>query len=220
MDFIEANEYFGTWAPGSAADAARYLDEIHAAFPGKPIVISEYGYCACTADRPEGDEHRMEILRTHDLAIRSREYTAGAIFFCYNDYRTHGGYRGIGALKQNPHGVVDVYGKAKASYELLRQQSSPIEFLSVENHLNTFQLQLKTRGTLPAYTLRQYKLRGIFYGDGEIPIEFQEADLPDLLPGADVSLELKFSQSSTPVSIEFYVVRPTGFPAYSLQWKP
>src|SRR5260370_25530839 len=87
MDFIEANEYFGTWAPGSAADAVRYLDEIHAAFPGKPIVISEYGYCACTADRPEGDEHRMEILRTHDLAIRSEECTARAIFFCYNDYR-------------------------------------------------------------------------------------------------------------------------------------
>ena len=33
----------------------------------------------------------MAILRTHDLAIRSREYTAGAIFFCYNDYRTHVG---------------------------------------------------------------------------------------------------------------------------------
>lgn len=65
---------------GSAADAARYLDKIHAAFPSKPVVISEYGYCACTEDRPEGDEHRVEILRTHDLAIRSREYTAGAIF--------------------------------------------------------------------------------------------------------------------------------------------
>ena len=26
----------------------RSLDEIHAAFPDKPIVISEYGYCACT----------------------------------------------------------------------------------------------------------------------------------------------------------------------------
>ena len=123
MDFIEANEYFGTWAPGSAADAARYLDEIHTAFPGKPIVISEYGYCSCTPDRPEGDEHRMEILRTHDLAvtIRSREYTAGAIFFCYNDYRTHVGDRGSGVLKQRVHGVVDVYGAKKQSYELLRR---------------------------------------------------------------------------------------------------
>jgi beta-glucuronidase len=69
MDFIEANEYFGTWAPGSAEDAARYLDGIHAAFPGKPIVISEYGYCASTEDRPEGDEHRVEILRAHPVRL-------------------------------------------------------------------------------------------------------------------------------------------------------
>jgi len=145
MDFIEANEYFGTWAPGSAADAAHYLDKIHAAFPGKPIVISEYGYCACTPERPEGDEHRMEILRTHDLAIRSREYTAGAIFFCYNDYRTHAGNRGTRVLKQNVHGVVDVYGVKKQSYELLRRESSPIESLSLENHLNTLQVILTRR---------------------------------------------------------------------------
>ena len=71
MDFIECNEYFGSWYPGGARGAvARNLDEIHAAFPDKPIVISEYGYCACTADRPEGDERRREILRTHDAVFR------------------------------------------------------------------------------------------------------------------------------------------------------
>jgi len=48
-----------------------------------PVVISEYGYCACTEDRPEGDEHRIEILRSHDAAIRSKDFVAGAIFFCY-----------------------------------------------------------------------------------------------------------------------------------------
>src|SRR6202140_1563435 len=157
MDFIEANEYFGIWAPGSAADAARYLDKIHAAFPGKPIVISEYGYCACTADRPEGAKHRMEILRTHDLALRSRESTAGAIFFCYNAYRTHVGDRGTGSLKQRVHGVVDVYGAKKQSYALLRRESSSIESVSLENHLNTFQVILRTRGDVPMYTLRGYK---------------------------------------------------------------
>jgi beta-galactosidase len=220
MDFIEANEYFGTWAPGSAADAVRYLDEIHAAFPGKPIVISEYGYCACTADRPEGDEHRMEILRTHDLAIRSREYTAGAIFFCYNDYRTHVGDRGTGSLKQRVHGVVDVYGAKKQSYELLRRESSPIESLSLENHLNTFQVILRTRGGVPMYTLRGYKLCGTFYGQGDIPVELQEVEISELPPASSARLEVKFSQSDVPTCIRFDVVRPTGFSAYSLEWKP
>jgi beta-galactosidase len=220
MDFIEANEYFGTWAPGSAADAVRYLDQIHAAFPGKPIVISEYGYCACTADRPEGDEHRMEILRTHDLAIRSREYTAGAIFFCYNDYRTHLGDRGTGVLKQNVHGVVDVYGAKKQSYELLRRESSPIESLSLENHLNVFQVTLRTRGDVPVYTLRGYKLCSTFYGQGDIPVELQEVEIPELPPASLARLEVKFTRSEVPTCIRFDVMRPTGFSAYSQEWKP
>jgi len=220
MDFIEANEYFGTWAPGSAADAARYLDEIRTAFPAKPIVISEYGYCACTPDRPEGDEHRMEILRTHDLAIRSREYTAGAIFFCYNDYRTHVGDRGTGVLKQRVHGVVDVYGSKKLSYELLRRESSPIESLSLENHLNALQVILRTRGDVPMYTLRGYKLCGTFYGQGDIPVELQEVEISDLPPASSARLEVKFIQSEVPTRIRFDVMRPTGFSAYSLEWKP
>jgi beta-glucuronidase len=220
MDFIEANEYFGTWAPGSAADAARYLDEIHTAFPAKPIVISEYGYCACTPDRPEGDEHRIEILRTHDLAIRSREYTAGAIFFCYNDYRTHVGDRGTGVLKQRVHGVVDVYGAKKQSYELLRRESSPIESLSLENHLNVLQVILRTRGDVPMYTLRGYKLCSTFYGQGDIPVELQEVEIPDLPPASSARLEVKFIQSEVPTRIRFDVMRPTGFSAYSLEWKP
>jgi beta-glucuronidase len=220
MDFIEANEYFGTWAPGSAADAARYLDEIHTAFPGKPIVISEYGYCACTPERPEGDEHRMEILRTHDLAIRSREYTAGAIFFCYNDYRTHVGDRGTGVLKQRVHGVVDVYGSKKLSYELLRRESSPIESLSLDNHLNALQVILRTRGDVPMYTLRGYKLCGTFYGQGDIPVELQEVEISDLPPASSARLEVKFIQSEVPTRIRFDVMRPTGFSAYSLEWKP
>jgi beta-glucuronidase len=220
MDFIEANEYFGTWAPGSAADAARYLDEIHTAFPGKPVVISEYGYCSCTPDRPEGDEHRMEILRTHDLAIRSREYTAGAIFFCYNDYRTHVGDRGSGVLKQRVHGVVDVYGAKKQSYELLRRESSPIESLSLENHLNALQVILRARGDVPMYTLRGYKLCGTFYGQGDIPVELQEVEIPDLPPASSARLEVKFMQSELPTRIRLDVMRPTGFSAYSLEWKP
>ncbi len=107
MDFIETNEYFGTWHGGDTRALDKHLDTLHQTFPGKPIVISEYGYCACTPDRPEGDGHRIEILRTHDDVIRSKDFVGGAIFFCYNDYRTHMGDRGLGALQQRVHEVVE-----------------------------------------------------------------------------------------------------------------
>ncbi|MGA8068941.1 MAG: glycoside hydrolase family 2 TIM barrel-domain containing protein [Terriglobales bacterium] len=220
MDFIETNEYFGSWEPGSPEDLARHLEDLHAAFPGKPLVISEYGYCACTEDRPEGDERRTEILRAHDGVIRSKDYMGGAIFFCYNDYRTHVGDRGVGALKQRVHGVVDLYGRPKRSYEVLRVESSPIELVTVENRRNAFSLLVRTRHETPRYTLRHYKLRGVLYGQGDIPVEKQDANLPEIGPGAEVRIELPFAESITPVRVRFDVLRPGDVSAYSLDWKP
>jgi beta-galactosidase len=220
MDFIEANEYYGTWVPGTAEDAGRYLDEIHAAFPGKPIVVSEYGYCACTPERPEGDEKRTEILRSHDAAIRSRDFVGGAIFFCYNDYRTHVGDRGLGSLQQRVHGVVDLYGARKASYDLLRRESSPIESLTVKNHGNRFEVIIKVRRDLPMYSLRGYKLRGLFFGEGDVPVERRELELPVAAPGSETRLELVFTQPETPLHVQIDVLRPTSFSAYSVDWKP
>jgi beta-glucuronidase len=218
MDFIECNEYFGSWYPGDAAAMGRNVDEIHAAFPDKPIVISEYGYCACTAERPEGDARRREIMRTHDAALKERDYIAGLIFFCYNDYRTHVGDRGMGVLRQRVHGVVDLFGHAKPSYELLRAESSPIESLNIEGHPGNFEVTLKTSKTVPAYKLLAYKLRGVYYGYGDIPVEQQEIALPELIPGQEIKLKIAFAEDH-PEYIRFDVLRATGFSAYSQIWK-
>ncbi len=220
MDIIEANEYFGTWYPGTPESMAKHLDDLHAAFPGKPVVISEYGYCACIKERPEGDEHRMEDLRSHDAVFRSKDFVAGAIFFCYSDYRSHVGYSGVGALRQNVHGVVDLCGAQKASYEVLRGELSSIESLTVENHLNAFHLRLKTRHDVPMYTLRGYKLRGTFYGEGDTPVERREVELPEIASGSETSVDLTFSQSDVPLHVKFDILRPTGFSAHSRNWKP
>ena len=110
MDFIEWNEYYETWYGGTPMDMRRNLEMIHHAFPDKPVVISEYGYCACTSDRPENDERRAAILAGHNRVFRDFPWVGGLIFFDYNDYRTHLGDKGLGVLKQRVHGVVDVLG--------------------------------------------------------------------------------------------------------------
>jgi beta-glucuronidase len=219
MDFIEWNEYYESWYPGTPDDLRRNLEEIHQAFPDKPIVISEYGYCACTADRPEGDTRRIQILRDHTRVCREAKYVGGLIFFCYNDYRTHIGDQGTGVMKQRIHGVVDLLGDRKPSYAILRDESSPIESLHCSGNPSSFTVTVRTRNSIPAYKLTGYRLRGILYGFANIPLECREASLPVLAPGQLLSIPLQFKEKGA-TRVEFDAVRPTGFSAITSVWMP
>jgi len=219
MDFIECNEYFESWAPGTPDDLRRSLQQIHQAFPDKPIVISEYGWCACVPERPEGDARRIEILRDHNRVFRELDFIAGLIFFCYNDYRTHVGDKGSAATKQRVHGVVDLYGNRKASYEVLRRESSPIESFHVSGQPGAFTITLRIRNTIPAHRITGYTVRGVLYGYGEIPLERHLVEVPALAPGDHAGIKMQFTEES-PLKIVFDVLRPTAFSAYTYIWNP
>jgi beta-glucuronidase len=219
MDFIMWNEYYESWRKGSVEDMKRNLEEIHRAFPEKTIVISEYGYCECRPEFLGGDVRRVEILREHTNAYRESDYVGGAILFSYNDYRTHMGDKGIGALRQRVHGVVDLYGKRKPSFEALRQESSPVERLSVAAEGSKLTATVVTRRDLPAYTLNGYALRWIVYAHGNLPMEEHQVRLPPLAPGQQATVFLNF-QEKTPERVRADIVRPTGFSALTAEWEP
>jgi len=126
----------------------------------------------------------------------------------------------VGPLPQRVHGVVEVYGAKKMSHEVLRRESSPIALLTVEHDRNKFQVLITTRRDLPLYTLRGYKLRGLFFSEGNIAVERQEMEVPDVAPGRETKLELAFTQSEAPMHVQIDVIRPTSFSAYTLDWKP
>jgi beta-glucuronidase len=217
MDFVEWNEYYESWYGGNVEDVRRNLERIHRAFPDKAIVISEYGYCACTPERPEGDDRRIDILREHTKAYREHDYVGGLIFFCYNDYRTHIGDKGLGALKQRVHGVVDVYGRRKPSFEVLARESSPIESGTLTGPPAAMTAAIRTRAVLPAYSLAGYVLRWIVRDSTDVPIEQHETVLPRLAPGTELTVKMPI-ESAAPSRVQIDVVRPTGFPAWSAGW--
>ncbi len=218
MDFIETNEYFGTWQEGTPADLNLHLKSLRMTFPDKPIVISEYGYCACAAEIPENDQSRIEILRSHNTIVRGGTPVSGAIFFCYNDYRTHIGDHGSGPLRQRFSGVVDLLGARKPSFDALRSESSPVLELSAARAGNRFDLRLRSRDRLPKYSMRGYRLLGTAYGSAGRPINQQEIELALIEPGSEVMVALTFDSVSEVSHIVFDVLRPTGHSAYSLKW--
>jgi beta-galactosidase len=219
LDFISWNEYYESWYGGNVDSIRRNLEAIHQAFPSKPIVVSEYGYCECAPDRLGGDARRIEILRDHTGVFRACEYVAGAIFFDYNDYRTHMGDKGFDVLKQRVHGVVDVYGERKPSFEALREESSPIGELKVSINGRWITASILTRVDLPAYTVEGYTMRAIVYGFGDLPMEETSVPLPKMAPGEGVMQEVAFEEKSAR-GIRVDVLRPTGFSAATAWWKP
>jgi beta-glucuronidase len=214
MDFIAWNEYYETWYGGDLGAMRDNLEAIHRAFPEKPLVISEYGYCACTADRPEDDARRARILETHNAVFRDYPWIGGFIFFDYNDYRTHMGNKGAGVFKQRVHGAVDVFGVRKPSFDVLRRESSPVASLEIRPGDGDIVAVVRTRGDLPAYTIRGYRLRWTVFGTGGIPLERGEAVLPDLAPGELAEIPVRpTTKDIGRIAVE--VVRPTGFSAAS-----
>ncbi len=219
LDFISFNEYYESWHKGDVHTLRANLEAIHKAFPAKPIVISEYGFCECSPDHVGGDARRIEILKDHTKVLRELEYVSGAIFFCYNDYRTHMGDKGIGALQQRVHGVVDLYGQRKPSFAALRTESCPFAELTVSINGRWVTASMMTRTDLPSYPVEGYTMRCIMYGFGDLPMEVSSGALPRLMPGEGIIQELAFEEKS-PKRIRVDLLRPTGHSAITTWWTP
>ena len=217
FDFISTNEYYGSWAPGGPSDVRAHLDRIRKAFPNKPVVVSEYGWCECQPTIKPGDENRVDIVNSHTEVFREFSEVATAIYFDYNDYRTLVGDKGKGAMRQRVHGVVDLYGAPKGSFEALRLQCSPIEAISIRKSADfEFAIEIRTRLQLPAYTLRDYSLRWVAHGFDDLPMDGGIIPLPALAPGS--LRALKAMVRITDVRrIVVDVLRPTGFSAFTVE---
>ncbi|UWZ86799.1 glycoside hydrolase family 2 protein [Occallatibacter riparius] len=218
LDFISTNEYYGSWAPGGPADVETHLDRIRKAFPDKPIVVSEYGWCECQPKMAPGDENRVFIVNSHTEVFRKFPEIAGAIYFDYNDYRTLVGDKGVGAMRQRVHGVVDLYGKRKPSFDALRLQASPVESAGLRNSgEGKYEFDMRTREQLPGYTLRGYWLRWLAYGYDDLPMDGGRTQLPDLHPGSSHTLEFSSSVKSIR-KVVVDLVRPNGFSAITVEY--
>ena len=215
-DFVLMNEYFGSWAGPEDALAAQ-LDRVHAAYPDKPVIISEYGlephwYLSAGASEDSidssryfsvsrivpasselADRERRALIADQLAVFRRRPWIVGAIYWTYQDYRTPTGF---------VMGVVDEHRVRRGSWQTLRREYAPV---TIERSAGGT-VTLHVRRDLPSYTLRGYSLR---WPGGSIA-------LPVLRPGATWSTHLAVRGKR----VELDVVRPTGFSAASATTEP
>jgi len=221
LDFIEWNEYFGSWAKGDTSNLAVDIDRITKDYPDKTLVISEYGLCECAPSNPSGDVNRIEIMTSHTDVFRKSKSIAGAIFFCYNDYRTHIGDKDRGAFRQRVHGVVDLLNQPKPSWQVLREESSPVKSITITSpEPDSFNIEILTRSLendLPAYTLRDYLLIWRTYNSKGQPVESGQKILPDLKPGSKFTESIKITRQPV-AQVKAEIFRPTGYSVLDTHW--
>ena len=225
LDFLEWNDYYESWYGGTLDDLENSLRRIHVELPDQSVVISEYGLCECSPNLPMGDDFRIGVMRSHNERYRKANWVAGAIFFDYNDYRTHIGDKGQGAFRQRVHGVVDLFGRRKPSWEALRREASPIKTLTVADVIQndgTAKVNVVTRALendLPAYILRDYLLTWTAFNEFDQPIGTGKRILPDLAPGSDHSEFIQWPEFDTLSRMHVEVFRPTGYSVLDTEWK-
>ena len=231
-DFVLMNQYFGTWGgPKEWLDAA--LDVIHATWPNKAVIISEYGfephwervmgapspdpsqYYAVPSEVPSDSEtadlQRRQLIIEQMALFRSKPFIAGAIFWTYQDYRTPTNYM---------MGVVDAKRNRRGSWEVLRETYAPVLLDSVRisptaEGTHRAMVSLRARGPIetdmPAYTLRGYRLRWLIVSRlGDTSYSGGDLQLPTLAPGAVWSGDLEWAVPGGEYTLTLSIIRPTG----------
>ena len=124
-DFLMMNEYFGAWH-GPREALAPALDKVGAMFPDKMVIISEMGFPGIFAKTPaDAEVQRVSIFREQLPEIAKRDFIAGAIMWCYQDYKSRRFYWPGQEDAVFDHGIVDADRQRKSSYFAWKELNEP-----------------------------------------------------------------------------------------------
>ncbi len=234
-DFVLMNQYWGGWA-GPKQGLSGALDAIHAAWPDKTVIISEFGFepnwnrlwgPATSILNPEeyyfipdgtspdselADEQRRLLIHDQMAVFRTKPFISGAIFWTYQDYQTRSNF---------VMGVVDPERDKRPSWGVLREEFSPvlIDSLAISPVVDgqcTVTVTFHTRGPvdvdMPAYTLRGYTLHWAATSpDGSTKFSEGDVSLPTLAPAAQWLGDFLLTVPAEDYIVTLSIMRPTGF---------
>lgn len=136
-DIIGWNLYQG-WYGGKFSDFDTFLDDFHAKYPSKPVIITEYGSDCDTrihSDAPQMYDYSMEytdLYQEHYLrAIAGRPFVAGANLWNLNEFYSEA--RGNAVPHVNLKGIVTLDRRPKNTYWLYKANLAAEPFVQFAN---------------------------------------------------------------------------------------
>jgi len=231
VDVIGENLY------GTIEECEKRLDLVHSRWPDKPIFVSEFGkrlWREQDAARQKDDKanvfsgfskpinlidnesEREEYFRRLISMIRSRHgFVVGASVWTYNDYRSRWPDTSPDGIRH--FGLVTRDRTPRGSYEVLRQEFSPVLITEVKNDVGngrlTTSVRVQARPDFPAYTLRDYQVRYSLLDSSGHAIGQESKGLRTLRAGEAADLRFGPLPAGSARQIKIEVVRPTGFVA-------
>jgi len=201
------------------------LERLGAALSDKMIVISEFGMPGVFApDAATADAQRVRIIREQLAEFARHDWIGGAIFWCYQDYKSHRNLRPGESSGYVDHGLVDEQRQRRPSYQVWREANEPlrvsVEWNSVYETPTGFTAQIARRGEeeLPSYPLRGYRAEWTVWDDDDRLVGEGATVLP--LLGPPQTLEGRWAGlNSKGLRLRIRVVPPTGIPALDRAWR-
>ena len=228
-DFLMMNQYFGSWhGPASALGPA--LDTIDRLFPDKMVIISEMGYAGIFAkSSAEADRARITILQEQLPALAARDWIAGAILWCYQDYRSPRNLWPGETDGYVDHGVVDEARQRRPSYDVWKRLNSPAKIAarwvgSSEATPTGFTLEVtpNTERSLPFYPLHDYRLTWRLLDEQGKALANGDRPLAELTQPVSVTASLPADAQGKGYRLKVALLSPTGLIAgdTTLEWPP
>ena len=218
-DFIMWNEYFGAWH-GPTSLLPGVFERIKRNYPTKMVIVSEFGTPGVFArDSEAADKLRSQIFREQMDLIGKQDWIAGALMWCYQDYRSHRNLWPGETAGYVDHGVVDENRQRRPSYHVWRELNFPAHVsgewqYNPEGQPTGFHATIERRGPdeIPSYILRHYRMDWELRDDDNTLVASGMKPLPDIGPPQTLEASWQPAKSKS-LRLRLRLYRPTGFVA-------
>ncbi|HKE44446.1 MAG TPA: glycoside hydrolase family 2 TIM barrel-domain containing protein [Steroidobacteraceae bacterium] len=226
VDFLMMNQYFGAWH-GPADALVPALDKVDRMFPDKMVIISEFGFPGIFASDPvAADRARVKTMQVQLPELAKRDWIAGAILWCYQDYKSR---RNLWPGEEEgyvEHGLVDENRQRKPSYAVWQDLNAPARIDARWNQAGSRPTDFAITVTpnnehqLPFYPLHDYRLTWKVLDEKNHAVVSGERLLAEFT--APQTASGTFSQDTQAARLRLVVtlLRPSGVVAAerTLQW--